>query len=204
MCARASLDLSAGIPVLFRTYPAAANQTPNCAIWEAARATSAAPTIFKSIVVGGPGLRQPYIDGGVGHNNPVSQVLREAEWIFPGRRLACLVSIGTGQAETISIPARPTPLQRIVPIAVIKAMISIATDCEAAHQDILKRFRNNPNVYFRFNVEHGLQSVELAHWDQLDRVAAHTRHYLMTNEVDERVDVAIDIILNRPKNIPRR
>ena len=93
MCTRVAENTLAGIPVIFRTYPVGTNEMFNCTIWEAARATSAAPTIFKSIEIGGPGTRQLYIDGGVGLNNPTRQVIVEAESAFPGRMGACIVII---------------------------------------------------------------------------------------------------------------
>jgi len=66
-----------GIPVLFRIYQYRGTQavirTPEgCKIWQAARATSAAPTFFKRIKIG---RKQEYIDGGMGCNNPSEVVL---------------------------------------------------------------------------------------------------------------------------------
>lgn len=56
-------------PVYFRTYipKHGENPLPDIKIWEAARATSAAPAYFKRIKVGSEEL----IDGGLGANNPV-------------------------------------------------------------------------------------------------------------------------------------
>ena len=193
MCARNADNLNAGIPVLFRTYPVPKNESFDCTIWEAARATSAAPTIFKSIEIGESGLRQFYINGGVGLNNPTMQVLTEAELIFPGRDAACIISIGTGRPKVTSIP-KPGLWQQFVPTDVIKAMIKIATDCETTSQAMALRFRDCPDFYFRFNVEQGMQDIELAHWDRLHKVAAHTQQYLKLQEVDQRMGIAVDII----------
>jgi hypothetical protein len=182
----------AGTPVLFRTYPVPKNETFNCTIWEAARATSAAPTIFKNIEIGGPGTRQKYIDGAVGFNNPTEHVLLEAESVFPGRPVACLISIGTGY-KVNSIP-KHVWWQRFVPVGVIRAMVTIATDCESTSQTITRRFKDTPGVYFRFNVEQGLQDIALEHWDQLAKVTAHTLQYLKYKEVDEKIGAAVDAI----------
>lgn len=66
-----------------------------CKIWEAARATSAAPSFFDPITVGYPA--QKFAEGGIGANNPVHYVLREAADIWPDAqdRVQCLLSIGT-------------------------------------------------------------------------------------------------------------
>src|SRR5580704_2986380 len=97
-------NLTAAIPRVFRTYRVSKNESFDCTIWEAARATMAAPTFFKAIDIGYPGLKERFIDGGYGRNNPVAQIFEEAGLVFPDRLVACVISIGTGQAETISIP----------------------------------------------------------------------------------------------------
>ena len=192
----AALNLRAGIPHLFRTYPAPKNRTSNCTIWEAARATTAAPAFFKPIVIGEPGASHPYIDGGVGCNNPIAQVLEEAELIFPDRHVACVISIGAGQADTICIP-KPRGLQRMLPLDIVKAMQGIATDCERSAQTVARRFQGTSNIYFRYNVEQGLQNVGLAQWERLDEVAAHTEHYVRTLEVDQKLGDAVTALQAR-------
>ena len=54
----------------------------NCTIWEAGRATSAAPTFFKRIKIGPTGSGVEYVDAGLGCNNPVKQVVAEAARVF--------------------------------------------------------------------------------------------------------------------------
>ena len=112
-----ALNLNAQIPWLFRTYQAPKFPAPNCTIWEAIHAMSASLTFFKHIVIDG----EPYVHGGMGCNNPVQQVLQEAELIFPDRHVACIISIGTGQAQTLSIP-KPGWFQQMLPLQVIDAI----------------------------------------------------------------------------------
>src|SRR5258708_2689210 len=140
-------DMTGNIPVLLRTYQSREVHL-GCKIWEAARATSAAPTFFKWIEIG---RGQPFIDGGIGRNNPSRLLLDEAKGLFGARTLGCLVSIGTGQAEIISFK-KPGIFQRIVPTNVIDVVKATATDCEATHQSMLGLFANSPNTYFRLNV----------------------------------------------------
>ena len=106
----AMLNLSIRIPHLFHTYQVPKNQTFNCMIWEAACATSTTPAFFKHIVIGESGTSQPYIDGSIGCNNPIAQVLEEAKLMFPNQQVACIIGIGTGHADTISI-LKPCVLQ---------------------------------------------------------------------------------------------
>src|SRR5882672_863744 len=195
--AMSAWNMNARIPHLFRTYKAPAYQSPNCAIWEAARATSAIPTFFDPIVING----ESFFDGGMGRNNPIQQVLQEAELMFPDRHVACIVSIGTGQAQTISIP-KPDLLQRVLPLHVINAMRKIATDCEESAQDATRRFEHTPGVYFRFNVEQGLQNVGLEQWEKLDEVRAHTRQYIRMADVNPRLEAAVVSVCGRQRVIP--
>jgi hypothetical protein len=194
-----ALNMTAAIPHRFRSYRVRKHQTFNCKIWEAARATSAAPTFFKRIEIGDPGSSKPYIDGGMGCNNPITQVLDEAELVFSTRKVACIVSVGTGKAETIAIP-KPTWFQQVLPLDVVRAMCGIATDCEHSEhsaQEVARRFQGMPNVYFRSNVEQGMQAIELGQWEQLDGVATHTEQYMRMQEVDKKLDSAVSAIRER-------
>jgi len=118
--------MNANIPELFRTYQSREIH-PDCKIWEAARATSATPTLFKQIEIGG----QPFIDGGLGHNNPSRLLLDEAKGLFGSRQIGLLLSIGTGMAKTINIK-KSGAFQRVVPTDVVDALRAIATDCDDA------------------------------------------------------------------------
>ena len=176
--------------MLFRTYQ---SHEPHfhCKIWEAARATSAAPTFFKRIEIG---RKQPFIDGGLGRNNPSQVVLDEAKALFGARRqIGCLVSIGTGQAEVIDIK-KPGLYQQIIPTDVIDALKAITTDCEATHEEMLGRFANLPNTYFRLNVDQGMQGIELSEWEKLSNVEAHTAQYMKRKEVNEKLALLVNAI----------
>lgn len=197
VCAMNAYNLNACRPVLFRTYPSPKELSISCAIWQAARATSAAPTFFKRVFIGPTTRPEPFIDGGVGQNNPSAQVLEEAELMFPDKNIACVISIGTGKPRTIDMP-NPSFIERnIVPLGVIRAMVAIATDCEKTAEQVEKKFKHLLKTYFRFNVEQGLQNVKLGDWDRISEVAAHTRSYMDTPEVDSRLDAAVKAIRER-------
>jgi hypothetical protein len=103
------------------------------------------------------------------------------------------VSIGTGQAEIISIK-KPGFLQQVVPTDVIDALKAISTDCEATHEEMQCLFANSPNTYFRLNVEQGMQGIDLSEWEKLAYVEAHTMHYMKRKEVDEKLDLVVNAI----------
>lgn len=193
-------NMDARIPELFRTYSSQHEEpvAENCTIWQAARATSAAPTFFKSVTIG----NQTFIDGGMAHNNPTLLTLAEVKRVFPNARLACVLSLGTGKSKTISIPKNRSLFQRVVPLDVITAIQKIATECESVHQEVTHRFSHTPNVYFRFNVEQGLQAVNLSDWEQLADVEAHTRHYLKLEEVESKLQMVVGVLDQRVEVVP--
>src|SRR5258707_10769611 len=177
------------IPVLLRTYQS--RELPfDCKIWEAARATSATPALFKRIQIG---RDQPFVDGGLGHNNPSRLLLDEAKGLFGDRHIGCLVSIGTGQAEVVSIK-NPGVFQRIISLDVVDVLKAIATDCEATHETVLGLFGDSRNTYFRLNVEQGMQNIELSDLEKISKVEAHTMQYMKRKEVDEKLALVVDTL----------
>lgn len=194
----AAYNMSAGIPRLWRTYTVSKNVGYDCAVWEAARATSATPTFFKCIHIGGAGApKEPFVDGGMGRNNPVALVLEEAQLVFPGRRVACVVSIGAGQPERISVQPDRNWLQSVLPADVMRALRDIATDCEKSHEDIQKRFVETKHVYFRFNVEQGMQNIRLDHGERSSEVASHTIQYMAQETVKQALSAMVKTIRSR-------
>ncbi|KAK2736278.1 hypothetical protein FQN57_000808 [Myotisia sp. PD_48] len=149
-------------------------------IWEAARATSAASSFFDPISISFDGLREDFVDGATGANNPIQEVWGEASeiWDFETLKynLNCLVSIGTGIS---SIEPFKTGL---LEIGQTLARISTATEETAesfkrAHPDI-----DSSGRYFRFNVSNGLQEIGLEDASQKDQIGAVTRKYMESRD----------------------
>ncbi|KAJ7811658.1 acyl transferase/acyl hydrolase/lysophospholipase [Mycena leptocephala] len=194
VCAMNAANMS--LPVLFRTYNTTNNPAIDCKIWQAGRATSAAPTFFKQIRIGPPGIEEAFVDGGIGQNNPIATLLLEAQVVFPDHQIACIISLGTGQPHTIKIPT-PSLLKRLFPLDVIKAIKGIATDCEKQHQLSAHHFDPVPHVYFRFNVERGMQDIQLNQWERLGDVAANTRQYLLSHPTQNQLVDAVKSLVEK-------
>ncbi len=182
----------------FRTYTARNHATPNCKIWEAARATTAAPTFFKRIAIGEPGhIKEQFLDAGVGFNNPTQEVLEESRLVFgDDRPLGVLISLGSGQKLTPSL-ANSTAMQKILPTKLnelahlVKVLAKIATDSERVANDISRRFEKTPGIFFRFNATHGAGEIALEEWKRMDEVQTLTRSYLYESSVSNLVDAAV-------------
>ncbi|XP_053318917.1 calcium-independent phospholipase A2-gamma [Spea bombifrons] len=110
-------------------------------LWQAIRASSAAPGYFQEYVLGND-LHQ---DGGLLINNPSALALHECKCLWPNVPLQCVVSLGTGRYETAGKSnATHTSLK-----AKITNVISSATDTEEVHKTLDALLP--PDTYFRFN-----------------------------------------------------
>jgi predicted acylesterase/phospholipase RssA len=163
--------------VRLRSYTTEASvEEVSCAIWEAARATSAASSFFSHIEIEG----QRFTDGATECNNPIEHLIDEAEEIWPGSSKACVVSIGTGKPKLEAFG------KNLVEVG--KTLIRIATDAERTAENFQQssRERGLQDVYYRFNVSHGLENVGLESSDQQGQIWAATNHYLNNYAVKQQ------------------
>ena len=198
MCALGTSDIThpAG-PTLFRSYDVAKNKEYNCAIWEAARATSAAPTFFEPIKIGPPGSGIDYVDAGIGCNNPIKQVVAEAARVFGEEVLVgCIVSIGTGQSGSVGLGH-----QNWLPDKLINGLKEIATDSGRTAEEMELKYRDIPGLYNRFDVDRGLHLVSLEEWKELGRVREHTKNYMKYGVIDTRVDHVVRALCGFPDQV---
>jgi len=165
-------------PILFKNYRGATQVDEiDCAIWEAARATSAASSFFKHITI----QNQRFTDGATGYNNPIDLVLEEACQVWPDAttRIERLVSIGTGRPE---LRAFGNNLKQLG-----ASLIKISTDTQnAADRFERTAFRDHHlhGKYFRFDVSHGLGDVGLESSREKGKIVAATNNYLNEHTVN--------------------
>jgi hypothetical protein len=177
-----------GMSTLFRTYRVRANQEFNCKIWEAIRATTASPLLYKPIPIGKDWSKQQFINAELGANNPVGYMIEEKQkvWLrqgnWPPPDIGCIVSIGSGKEKLISMQTEQP--SGVIPIftgmfrtsnsqkqerekQLYDVMVRIAKDCEKKHQQIKESYgRDEEHVYFRFNIEHGMQDIEETNYNE--------------------------------------
>ncbi|KAF9641555.1 putative protein kinase subdomain-containing protein [Lasiodiplodia theobromae] len=138
--------------MFLRSYknPLEESKIPNIKIWEAARATSAAPYYFKPIQVGSYEL----VDGGLGANNPLGWLWTEVLGVYgASRKTHSFLSIGTGVPANTPVPKGGVGW----PPKVIKDFASIATNSESTHalfHGLIDAFAPKPlaKKYWRLNV----------------------------------------------------
>ena len=153
-------------PKLFRSYnheclkepnsdqrllrsPRSPGPADNVQIWQAARATSAAPSYFEPIKINDA----TYVDGGFTFNNPSREIIREVLSMHNNADdcINCLVSIGTGR------PRKPKdhffkPGRRNL-IHTFNTVKKAAYDSESTEEDTESFSLARDIPYFRLNVE---------------------------------------------------
>lgn len=78
----------------------------------------------------------------------------------------------------------------------------IITDCEKTAEAMERRFRHSPNVYFRFNVEHGMEEIKLGDWERMDEVHDVTNGYLSSEKVSKAMAQAASALRARLGVVP--
>jgi hypothetical protein len=156
-----------------------------CKIWEVARATSAATTLFHSMTIGRDNVE--YIDAGFGYNNPCKILLEEAKKAFPRCKAAdfVVVSIGTGLKSNVQIRDRRT--------SILLALKDMASSSERVANEMESEFGDGGR-YHRFNVASGLESIGLAEWKKNDEISTHTHNYMDRPEQLRRVGTCAKVL----------
>ncbi|KAF4838828.1 Calcium-independent phospholipase A2-gamma [Colletotrichum tropicale] len=151
-------------PAILRSYVHPLGKTPldSVRLWEAARATSAAPSYFKPITVDGLTL----MDGGLQTNNPLGWAWKEVSMAFGlGSTVRCFLSIGTGATSAKEFPTIGFSLLQIRKLAKLKdafldALAALTTNTEITNVlfgSLINSFcpKNETKKYWRFNVGDG-------------------------------------------------
>ncbi|KAH0183877.1 hypothetical protein KCV03_g9380, partial [Aureobasidium melanogenum] len=157
-------------------------------IWQASRATSAAPTFFERLEIG----TNEFIDGGMGSNNPSKALFNETQRLFKqdhDRTLACIISIGTGVPKRIDL-AKLDGFGLTYIKDLVKALSGMATDCQEIAEEMTAVFKATPSVYIRFDVEQGLQVVRIKSYEDLNIIRANTQSYLIKDAQQEKLTLA--------------
>ncbi|RAL09778.1 FabD/lysophospholipase-like protein [Aspergillus homomorphus CBS 101889] len=165
----------------YRTYRA--GDYPDLTVWQAGRAVTAYPGLFKPLAVD----IEEFVDGSLGTKNPCRMVLNEARRLFDGRRpLGCVLSLGAGRPPPVQL-ARPGVFQRLLPTRIVSVVEALSFEAEAVAQDMEGRFEGSADVYFRLNVGERVADVGMADWERSSEVESKTIDYLAAFEVESTV-----------------
>jgi predicted acylesterase/phospholipase RssA len=148
-------------------------------ILQAARATSAAPTIFDALEIKQGVMIKRFVDAGLGFNNPLRLLLTEAKDLWPSRDIACLVSIGTGRPNVEGI--KPSLK------ALAETCRDMVTDADKVAQEYKEEWQRRKPIqqepYFRFTVQRGL-GMALDEAANMGDIYVRTETYVKETEHD--------------------
>uniref|UniRef100_A0A8C8GUV3 PNPLA domain-containing protein n=1 Tax=Oncorhynchus tshawytscha TaxID=74940 RepID=A0A8C8GUV3_ONCTS len=161
-------------------------------LWQAVRASSAAPGYFQEFALG----HDLHQDGGLLINNPTALAIHECKCLWPNTPVQCVVSLGTGRVETAgknntTYTSLKTKLTNV---------ISSATDTEEVH--IMLDALLPPDSYFRFNpyINEDI-ALDESRGEKLNLLQAEGLRYLDRNQ--EKLQKAARI-LTRDKTTVQR
>ncbi|KAH8818955.1 hypothetical protein DL96DRAFT_1715227 [Flagelloscypha sp. PMI_526] len=181
VCAASPDNMSS--PRILRNYEVRANASLDCKVWEAARATTALVGIFNLITIGTAHVNERFVGGEFRWNNPAHELSVEIANVFPGREVACIVSIGSGHPLVLGLSGDQHDIFR-----------RISEDCEQVANELFRRFVNIPDLYWRLSVEQGMQDVHFADAQELTTILTSTHSYLQSSRPNNDVDALIEVL----------
>ncbi|MBA7473271.1 hypothetical protein ES707_08606 [subsurface metagenome] len=174
-------------PRVLKSWNAAKDARRDCYLWEAALATSAAPTYFPAVRIG----ERTLIDGGVFANNPSVIALAEARLMWPGDDVL-LVSLGTGIGAQLG--RLPDEVNDWGTLHWVLPLIDVMFDGSSDSINYVAKALLGGDRYYRFQITiHpdlvGMDNVSPSHLEQLRAIGAR--------EVDaqrDRISMAVSAL----------
>ncbi|KAH7338410.1 acyl transferase/acyl hydrolase/lysophospholipase [Rhizoctonia solani] len=170
-------------PILMRSYAVPHDADPErFKIWEAARATSAAPLYFRPMKAGV--YKVPYLDGCVsGHCNPTWLAMQEVKHLWPDRKIGLFMSLGTGSPTRVALQA---PVRRFI-LGFVHLSANTVQIHEMAWREFKRKYAVSP--YVRLSVDHEISKVRLDDPSMLDNITAASLTYSRSHELPIKSNV---------------
>ncbi|KAF7922489.1 uncharacterized protein EAE98_008015 [Botrytis deweyae] len=174
------------------------DRSPNCKIWEAARATCAAPLFFQSIFIEENGIDEEFVDAGLGCNNPIKQLISEAKSEFAQTRpVACILSIGAGIPKALGFTRPKSLMEKVAPMSLVDVLKGIATSTEKEAAEMENKYSNIPGIYYRINVGRDIGDISLEELKELEQIKSHTKAYLRKDNISYQIDSIVAALAHK-------
>ncbi|PVF93869.1 TPR-like protein [Serendipita vermifera] len=169
----------------FRTYPSHHDQIEG-SLADALSASMALPTIFAPVPVGPDYAAEEFNGSGLGFNNPIRELLKEAKAAFGDERLVSLIlSLGSGRPKELSLEGSDSKKD-----AVQELIMKLVVSGEKVESEISYQLYD-VGAYVRLNVDQGMEEIRFHDWNQLGKIKSHTRKYLQSTSVNKLIDGSI-------------
>ena len=185
-------ELETRTPHFFKSWRAAEAAERDVALWEAARATAAAPSYFEPALVRPAGAAAPLslVDGGVFAINPAMCAYAEAARLAPGQPVT-LVSLGSGR---LTRPIRHRQAARWGRIEWLRPVIDIVFDGVADTVDYQLEQVLGPDRYHRFQVTLDLASDALDDARPRNLALLQEQAAELVSRDSERLDRVVELL----------
>uniref|UniRef100_A0A7S3EP51 PNPLA domain-containing protein n=3 Tax=Rhodosorus marinus TaxID=101924 RepID=A0A7S3EP51_9RHOD len=160
------------------TYPVGSESrfagTPDAQLWEALRASSAAPTFFTEKLLNGT----LHADGAIVANNPTAVAIHEAQSIFPGIPIELVVSMGNGLAEPkfVDLWKEGSKDKQLGWYDILDSYIYAAVQTEDVHHMLVELLP--PEKYFRFNPKTRCAGIDEVRPEKLVEMVDDANRYI--------------------------
>jgi hypothetical protein len=176
--------------IKLRSYTTRAGLPLDVTLVDAILATCATQGKFLPVTIGSGPTQLELMGGAMGAGNPCHEVVEEVLDRFkPNTRIAVILSIGSGHSG-LATASSSTDEEWL------KIMRYMVADCEKTAQEMRKTMGDD-GVYFRFNVDQGLQEYHGAHVDRMTWVFAQTLAYLDDRETSRLLGQCVSGICQR-------
>lgn len=204
-------DFNMKEPFIFRSYnppssgvktkePAEGARVIDCPLWEAARATSAAPTFFSPVAI----EQSIFLDAALGFNNPSWEAYMEVKAIRDQssrpRAKMCLVSIGSGALHPgpgSGLAGGLRPLKRRSTrglLGLLESAVSSMTETDRASQKMRRLEDAEKEVaFFRFDPPG--EDVPIDDWRKHHKIGSKTREWLQQADVAQQIQACAEQLI---------
>lgn len=126
---------------------------------------------------------QKFYAASLGYNNPIQEVIGEAERVFGSdKKASVILSIGSGRPQVVSLDPSLSDSDDLNNI-----LTRMLADCEQVAQEIAKQLEIL-GPYLRLNVDRGVEEVQIFEWDKLGAIETHTTVYLSGTAITKDID----------------
>ncbi|OCL08909.1 FabD/lysophospholipase-like protein [Glonium stellatum] len=148
-------------------------------VWEALRASTAAPTWFKPFIISKDRNlpNRSFIDGGIRYNNPIAVAEQEAQLLWPGHLTDLALSVGTGFDPGVNdfSDEPPDSLQIRQLMKIVLNSVNASMDSDRTWREYERKHQAKKDKLFRLDVVLEKPVPELYEVAQINSLEEATR-----------------------------